>query len=116
MKEVLSGTYENACKLDFFFQCGHAQRHIFYDVNPGEGFNLRRDVYMRVAVFVRNLNRAAGSDRFALVLPPWGRLYHWQSRELGRQTRIQWEEFFDVDSLRKYIPVMDLDEYLGEWC
>ena len=28
-------------------------RYILYDVNPGEGFNLRRDVYMRMAVFVR---------------------------------------------------------------
>jgi len=26
-------------------------RYILYDVNPGEGFNLRRDVYMRLAVF-----------------------------------------------------------------
>ena len=28
-------------------------RYVLYDVNPGEGFNLRRDVYMRMAVFVR---------------------------------------------------------------
>ena len=28
-------------------------RYVLYDVNPGEGFNLRRDVYMRLAVFVR---------------------------------------------------------------
>ena len=28
-------------------------KYILYDVNPGEGFNLRRDVYMRMAVFVR---------------------------------------------------------------
>ena len=31
-------------------------RYILYDVNPGEGFNLRRDVYMRMAVFVKKLN------------------------------------------------------------
>ena len=31
-------------------------RYIIYDVNPGEGFNLRRDVFMRMAVWVRNLN------------------------------------------------------------
>lgn len=30
-------------------------RYILYDVNPPEGFNLRRDVYMRLAVFVANL-------------------------------------------------------------
>ena len=28
-------------------------KYILYDINPGEGFNLRRDVYMRMAVFVR---------------------------------------------------------------
>jgi hypothetical protein len=32
-------------------------RYILYDVNPGEGFNLRRDVYMRMAVFVKKLNK-----------------------------------------------------------
>ena len=30
-------------------------KYILYDINPGEGFNLRRDVYMRMAVFVRYL-------------------------------------------------------------
>ena len=121
-------------------------RYLFYDVNPGEGFNLRRDVYMRVAALVRKLNEAMkGKGKYILVsikifkknpcctyaereavlgnsnlitfqvLPPWGRLYHWQSRELlGAQTQIQWERFFDVDSLAKYAPVMDMDEYLGE--
>jgi hypothetical protein len=34
-------------------------RYILYDVNPGEGFNLRRDVYMRMAVFVKKLNKVA---------------------------------------------------------
>jgi hypothetical protein len=29
------------------------EKFILYDVNPGEGFNLRRDVFMRVAVLVR---------------------------------------------------------------
>lgn len=25
--------------------------------NPGEGFNLRRDVYMRIAIMVKHLNQ-----------------------------------------------------------
>ena len=37
-------------KLVFLF------RYILYDVNPGEGFNLRRDVFMRMAVLVKKLN------------------------------------------------------------
>lgn len=31
------------------------QRYLIYDVNFGEGFNLRRDVYMRIANTVRHL-------------------------------------------------------------
>lgn len=31
--------------------------YLFYDVNRPEGFNLRRDVYMRVAALVDYLNR-----------------------------------------------------------
>ena len=41
-------------------------RYIFYDVNPGEGFNLRRDVFMRVAVMVKRLNDL-GKGKFVLV-------------------------------------------------
>ena len=63
------------------------QRYLFYDVNMGEGFNLRRDVFMRVAVFVKNLNTNSNDFHYTLVLPPWGRLYHWQSRHLGEQVR-----------------------------
>lgn len=33
------------------------RRYLLYDVNPGEGFNLRRDVYMRVANTVRQLRQ-----------------------------------------------------------
>ena len=60
-------------------------RYILYDVNPGEGFNLRRDVYMRMAVFVKKLNKSFPNSYWVLVLPPWGHLYHWQSRALGHQ-------------------------------
>ena len=74
-------------------------RYVLYDVNSGEGFNLRRDVYMRMAVFVNKLNQvltismlsllvqAFPSWYWVLVLPPWGHLYHWQSRQLGHQVR-----------------------------
>jgi len=41
-------------------------RYIFYDVNPGEGFNLRRDVFMRMAVFVKKLNEE-NQGKFVLV-------------------------------------------------
>ena len=102
-------------------------RYILYDVNPGEGFNLRRDVYMRMAVFVKKLNKAFPSFYWTLVLPPWGHLYHWQSRQLGHQVRhcnanammiilrsqvrIPWAKFFDLASLQLYVPVIEFHEW-----
>ena len=85
-------------------------RYVLYDVNPGEGFNLRRDVYMRMAVFVRKLNLDSDT-RWVLVLPPWGHLYHWQSRELGHQIMMPWEDLFDIRSLNHYVPVMEFEEW-----
>lgn len=79
-------------------------------VNPGEGFNLRRDVFMRIAVMVKQLNEK--SDKvYTLVLPPWTRLYHWQTRELGDQSKIPWSLFFDVPSIRRFVPVIDYEQY-----
>jgi len=31
------------------------------------------------------LNQEYPDTRWTLVLPPWGHLYHWQTRELGAQ-------------------------------
>lgn len=84
-------------------------RYLLYDVNPGEGFNLRRDVYMRVANLVKFLNE---EEPWVLVLPPWGRLYHWQSREIPSQMKIPWKHFFDLNSLALHVPVMEFEDYL----
>jgi len=89
-------------------------RYILYDVNPGEGFNLRRDVYMRMAVFVKKLNSKYPDTYWVLVLPPWGHLYHWQSRQLGHQVRIPWSQFFDIASLDLYVPVMEFVDWIEE--
>lgn len=83
-------------------------RYLLYDVNPGEGFNLRRDVYMRVANLVKELNK---EEPWVLVLPPWGRLYHWKSPDL-EQIKIPWSTFFDLPSLREHVPVIEFEEYL----
>jgi len=45
----------------------HYNRYIFYDVNPGEGFNLRRDVFMRIAVMVKKLNQESSENSYTLV-------------------------------------------------
>ncbi|VDP04085.1 unnamed protein product [Soboliphyme baturini] len=80
-------------------------RYLLYEVNMGEGFNLRRDVYMRVASLVRQL-RDSGHN-YILVLPPWGSLYHWRTLELG-------DLWFDLQSLSRFIPVLELQDYLRE--
>ncbi|TKR64379.1 hypothetical protein L596_024925 [Steinernema carpocapsae] len=84
------------------------RKFLIYDVNPGEGFNLRRDVYMRIANTVRLL-RERGLN-YVLVLPPWGNLYHWQRRERKKL----WGEFFDLQSLNEFVPVMEFEEFLKE--
>ncbi|XP_037077855.1 GDP-fucose protein O-fucosyltransferase 2-like [Pollicipes pollicipes] len=86
-------------------------RYLLYDVNPGEGFNLRRDVYMRVASAVARLS---GRGHWTLVLPPWGPLYHWQVTRGQHSVGVPWSRFFDLDSLDKYVPVMEFDQYRKE--
>uniref|UniRef100_A0A8C4N4N7 GDP-fucose protein O-fucosyltransferase 2 n=1 Tax=Eptatretus burgeri TaxID=7764 RepID=A0A8C4N4N7_EPTBU len=86
----------------------HQLWFLLYDVNPGEGFNLRRDVYMRVASLVKRLER---SSDWTLVLPPWGRIYHWQSRGL-QQLRLPWAAFFHVESLAQQVPVMEYEDFI----
>jgi hypothetical protein len=46
------------------------------------------------------------------VLPPWGQLYHWQSADAGKQDMLPWGLFFDVMSLQKFAPVMEMQQFL----
>uniref|UniRef100_A0A671T9D5 GDP-fucose protein O-fucosyltransferase 2 n=1 Tax=Sinocyclocheilus anshuiensis TaxID=1608454 RepID=A0A671T9D5_9TELE len=88
-------------------------RYLLYDVNPPEGFNLRRDVYIRMASLLKTLRKEGD---WVLVLPPWGRLYHWQSPDI-HQVRIPWGEFFSITSLQANIPVIEYEEFIaGEPC
>nr|CDJ94763.1 Sterile alpha motif SAM and PDZ and Pleckstrin homology and GDP-fucose protein O-fucosyltransferase domain containing protein [Haemonchus contortus] len=84
------------------------RRYLIYDVNHGEGFNLRRDVYMRIANTVRLLRKAG--EPFVLVLPPWGGLYHWQTQGI----KLRWSLFFDVESLNEFVPVVEFEDFLNE--
>ncbi|XP_076234354.1 O-fucosyltransferase 2 isoform X2 [Calliopsis andreniformis] len=90
-------------------------RYILYDVNPPEGFNLRRDVYIRVAVFVKKLIEKEKEFKWKLVLPPWGKLYHWRSKHIGSQIQLPWHVFFDVASLQKYVSVIEMYQFLQEY-
>lgn len=88
----------------------HPLRYLLYDVNPPEGFNLRRDVYIRMASLVKTLTK--DGDDWVLVLPPWGRLYHWQSPDIY-QLRIPWGEFFSLTSLQVNVPVIEYEEFIA---
>ena len=79
-------------------------------MNPPEGFNLRRDVYIRMASLVKTLRK--DGDDWVLVLPPWGRLYHWQSPDL-HQVRIPWGEFFSLPSLQANVPVVEFEDFIA---
>ncbi|XP_055845704.1 GDP-fucose protein O-fucosyltransferase 2 [Episyrphus balteatus] len=115
----------NACWFHEIFtnpeplQCSLSSRnlgksiYILYDVNPPEGFNLRRDVYIRLAVFVRNLQMESGFEFVKLVLPPFRRLYHWKSSHVY-QDNVLWSRFFDIPSMKAFTPVLDYDEFLDE--
>ncbi|XP_015120799.1 GDP-fucose protein O-fucosyltransferase 2 [Diachasma alloeum] len=91
------------------------KRYILYDVNPPEGFNLRRDVYVRMAVFIHNLNQADKIYQWNLVLPPWDHLYHWRSRDIGEQSQIPWGTFFDIPSLMRFIPVIEMHQFFKDY-
>ncbi|XP_063984607.1 GDP-fucose protein O-fucosyltransferase 2 isoform X2 [Diachasmimorpha longicaudata] len=91
------------------------KRYILYDVNPPEGFNLRRDVYVRMAVFIHNLNQADKIYQWNLVLPPWDHLYHWRSHDIGEQSGIPWGVFYDVPSLMRFIPVLEMHQFFKDY-
>ncbi|EDO42965.1 predicted protein, partial [Nematostella vectensis] len=81
------------------------QRYLSYGVASEEGFNLRMDVYIRIANLVKLLRHHHRQD-WTLVLPPWEHLYHWNTSR--KQDQIPWAMFFDVPSLYLYTPVVEL--------
>eukprot|EP00042_Codosiga_hollandica_P044273 m.432655 g.432655 ORF g.432655 m.432655 type:complete len:405 (+) comp56752_c0_seq3:71-1285(+) len=82
-------------------------RYLLYTVNPGEGFNLGRDVYLRVGALMNKLTTDT-ADHWTLVLPPWTNP-HW--REGDRDSN--WSKFFDLSSLRKAVNCIELDDYIA---
>lgn len=90
-------------------------KYVLYDVNEPEGFNLKRDVYIRMATFIKDLNKV-DEDDWHLVLPPWYHLYHWRSpeSEAGLQNHIPWKHFFDIPSLQAFAPVMEYEDFVKE--
>ncbi|CAH8441562.1 unnamed protein product [Dicrocoelium dendriticum] len=98
------------------------KRYLLYDVFHGEGFNLRRDVYIRVSNLVRLLRQSTPDDSsvdvdWILVLPPWDSLPHWSTalKGFGNYTAptrmLPWAHFFHLPSLAQVIPVMEFEDF-----
>lgn len=100
------------------FGCSHSHfldkrtRFVLYDVNFGEGFNLKRDVYMRMATFMRGLSEDSKDD-WHLILPPWTKQWHWKSEE--DHISYLWQNFFEVESLQLYAPVLEIDQFYADY-
>jgi len=109
-----------SCNNQFFV------RYLLYNINPGEGFNLRRDgtlgfviisvinfefnlffksaaVYIRMACLSKYLQKFGD---WILVVGPIS-TPHWKSNEA-----VEWKHFFDLNSLSKYVPVIELNDLL----
>ncbi|XP_050359634.1 GDP-fucose protein O-fucosyltransferase 2 [Nymphalis io] len=86
------------------------EKFIMYDVNPPEGFNLRRDVYMRFAIMLSEAGQH--HKNWKLILPPWYNLYHWKAKQNAYP--LYWSHFFDVKSLKKFAPVVELHEVFSK--
>lgn len=86
---------------------------IFYDVNPPEGFNLRRDVYMRFAIMLAEARKGGSKLKWNLILPPWYNIYHWKSESHKTKPK-PWSLFFDLKSLKSYAPVLEMYEAFAE--
>ncbi|KAH9283151.1 GDP-fucose protein O-fucosyltransferase 2 [Echinococcus granulosus] len=100
-------------------------KYLIYTVNENEGFNLRRDVYVRVANLIRvlrdssqyplnDLNRNFSNYNWTLVLPPWGQTFHWRQQNSSVHRAQPWSTFFNVESLKLLIPVIEYDEFLQQ--
>ena len=93
---------------DYYCSSSGKLRNLLYTVSAGEGFNLRRDVYMRMAHVVAGLRQ--NGHNVTLVLPVWGPLPHWPHDERD----LPWNMFFDVASLNRLIPVMEFRDFVSD--
>jgi peptide-O-fucosyltransferase len=83
-----------------------SKRYLFYDLNFGEGFNLRRDVFMRMALLVNKL-----SENWSLILPKWSSVPHWMTNNTRHEL---WSTYFDLKSLNQFVSVIEFDDYINE--
>nr|CDS33120.1 GDP fucose protein O fucosyltransferase 2 [Hymenolepis microstoma] len=49
---------------------------------------------------------------WVLVLPPWTQTFHWKHQNASSALPQPWSKFFDLESLRLFIPVIEFDDFL----
>ncbi|KAB1262865.1 GDP-fucose protein O-fucosyltransferase 2 [Camelus dromedarius] len=88
---------------------GTTCRYLLCDVNSPKGLSLHRDVGIHIAFLLKTLLKMEES---VLVLPPWGRLYHWQGPDI-HQVWIPWYDVFDLPSLNRNIPDIEYKHFIA---
>lgn len=66
---------------------------------------------MRYAELAQKLyaSKNPNLNGFKLVLPPWSHLIHWSNK--NEPEHLPWSMFFDLDSLREFAPVVEIEEF-----
>ncbi len=66
-------------------------------------------------IFFRYSNRETTNTKWTLVLPPWSYLPHWKNEFYDKDLPYNWSQFFDVNSLNHYIPVVELRQFIQKY-
>nr|XP_031528025.1 GDP-fucose protein O-fucosyltransferase 2-like isoform X3 [Vicugna pacos] len=85
------------------------QGYLLCDFNPPEGFSLRRNVCIHIALLLKTLLEM---EEPVLVLSPWGHLYHWQNPNIN-QVWIPWSDSFDLPSLNRNNPDIEYEQFIA---
>lgn len=49
---------------------------------------------------------------WVLVLPPWSQTFHWKHQNASASLPQPWSKFFDLESLRLFIQVIEFEDFL----
>eukprot|EP00919_Chromeraceae_sp_WS-2016_P073592 GHVR01174033.1.p1 GENE.GHVR01174033.1~~GHVR01174033.1.p1 ORF type:complete len:202 (+),score=34.65 GHVR01174033.1:127-732(+) len=98
-------------------QCDRYTRYILYDVKIGEGFNLQKDVFYRMAYAVKMLNdhirnrctleRWTDCVTWVLVLPPFCKVAHWWKYPVANSTQLKWGSIFNMEVVMSVVGVIE---------
>eukprot|EP01125_Pyxidicula_operculata_P022138 TRINITY_DN8909_c0_g1_i1.p1 TRINITY_DN8909_c0_g1~~TRINITY_DN8909_c0_g1_i1.p1 ORF type:complete len:418 (+),score=43.60 TRINITY_DN8909_c0_g1_i1:3-1256(+) len=81
--------------------------YLLFHVNSGEGYNLRRQVLVRLIIVVNRLVKSG--QKWKLVLPKMCRTPHAKNYP---PEGCLWSQYIDIDKLSQHVPVIDYDEFV----